>query len=101
MCSGKNEEIKTHNSIKFTLLKSYNLESCGIYIIHLGYYNLYHFNRVQAGKEWRVVTQFLEKLCTADRNEMPVGPLADCESLTEIDYSMFNVKKTGFIPIGL
>lgn len=56
---------------------------------------------MQAGKEWRVVTQFLEKLCTADRNEMPVGPLADCESLTEIDYSMFNVKKTGFIPIGL
>lgn len=56
---------------------------------------------MQAGKEWRVVTQFLEKLCTADRNEMPVGPLADCESLTEIDYSMFNGKKTGFIPIGL
>lgn len=56
---------------------------------------------MQAGKEWRVVTQFLEKLCTADRNEMPVGPLADCESLTEIDYSMFNVKETGFIPIGL
>lgn len=55
---------------------------------------------MQAGKEWRVVTQFLEKLCTADRNEMPVGPLADCESLTEIDYSMFNVK-TVIIPIGL
>ncbi|XP_065937230.1 TPR and ankyrin repeat-containing protein 1 isoform X2 [Magallana gigas] len=51
---------------------------------------LYNFFQAsQAGKEWRVVTQFLEKLCTADRNEMPVGPLADCESLTEIDYSVF------------
>lgn len=56
---------------------------------------------MQAGKEWRVVTKFLEKLCNADGNEIQVGPSADCESLTEIDYSMFNVKKTGFIPIGL
>lgn len=55
---------------------------------------------MQAGKEWRVVTKFLEKLCNADGNEIQVGPSADCESLTEIDYSMFNVK-TGIIPIGL
>lgn len=56
---------------------------------------------MQAGKEWRVVTQFLEKLCTADGNEILIGPSADCESLTEIDYSMFIVKETGFILIGL
>lgn len=56
---------------------------------------------MQAGKEWRVVTKFLEKLCNADGNEIQVGPSADCESLTEIDYSMFNVLKTGIIPIGL
>lgn len=32
---------------------------------------------------------------------MLVGFLVDCESFIEIDYSMFNVKKIGFIFIGL
>lgn len=49
---------------------------------------------MQAEKEWRVVTQFLEKLRNADGNETPIEPSADCESLSEIDYSMFNVKYT-------
>lgn len=74
---------------------------------------------MQAEKEWRVVTQFLEKLRTADGNETTLETSADCESLIEIDYSMFNVKytltqivleldiclfinpETGTIPIGL
>lgn len=43
----------------------------------------------------------MEKLCIVDRNEMLVGFLVDCESFIEIDYSMFNGKKIGFIFIGL